>query len=1029
MLQAPSTAKRRRVDEAELKAQRQFCADVTAVLGEAEVARVDLDRLGKASAYNAQTAINIYYDGSYAQIVQSLAPKRPAKPAACLRKAPSWTERYIGSFGAEGWLTSAALGVRVEAGMEVFISRPTSATTNKINTVVRFATREGRELGRFPKDVATHMGVLMDAGIMSFRSHVIFAPSRVRTGENVVLQVRSYLRRGAVDATKTHASSDDLSPARGVFDTTRETQEEQRLRVQRLAILTLFKRMGLQPDVPCAASKGENDMTDVLHMAERDLHSFPGSEEGQEGEEGDGDHEGEVERDQLRALYSRVQKHDVSAPGLPAPSTMTLALRRYQEQALHWLVAREQLDARTEGRMMHPLWESYKFVPEDGEVRNDSNKLDGRSSHTSHEANPTEFYLNPYSGELKLDFPDGNKAMRGGILADEMGLGKTIEILSLIHHTLPPRAPSDVFGRRGSCRTTLIVAPVSLIGQWQSEAARSSEPGTLNVLLYHGTERASSNLKHACLSRSSSAPDIVITSYGSVLSEYLAYRQAPHAAHTGLFSLSFYRVVLDEAHCIKNRLSKTARACYALASERRWALTGTPIVNKLEDLFSLVHFLHVEPWGHYAFWRTFITIPFECRDIIRALDVVQSVLAPLALRRTKDLTDHDGNPIVELPTKTVRQEFVELTREERDIYSVVYARARLTYDKSAETGSIMKNYTKILTQLLRLRQVCCHPALVRVAVPGDALEDTGTESDLIEEDSDLATLIDKFANEDNDEGSEMASKFGTHVMEQIVREAEAECPLCLEEITEGAVATCWHMACKHCFVEAIDYANSKGRVAQCPTCRQPISKQDIYDVVRESRVDEAGIAKQHVFLRRNQKQQSSKVSALLRHLRDLFRQDAQSKAVVFTQFTSFITLIERELTRQRIHHVRFDGSLTQQQRMAVLDEFRREGRQCVLLISLKAGGTGLNLTSASHVYLLDPWWSWSVEAQAIDRIHRLGQAKPVVVTRFIVRNSVEEKMLKVQERKNFIASSIGLSKDEQRQESLHDIQTLFERSD
>src|SRR5690606_3623166 len=150
--------------------------------------------------------------------------------------------------------------------------------------------------------------------------------------------------------------------------------------------------------------------------------------------------------------------------------------------------------------------------------------------------------------------------------------------------------------------------------QWQSEAEKASKEGTLKRMVYYGAED-NCNLQAVCGEGSAApAPDVVITSYGMVLSEYTQIlARKPHPAsgsandkcplQTGLFSLSFLRIILDEAHTIKNRRSKTSRACYALAADHRWVLTGTPIVNRLEDLFSLVRFLGVEPWNNFSFWR------------------------------------------------------------------------------------------------------------------------------------------------------------------------------------------------------------------------------------------------------------------------------------------------------------------------------------------------------------------------------------------------------------------------------------------
>ena len=245
-----------------------------------------------------------------------------------------------------------------------------------------------------------------------------------------------------------------------------------------------------------------------------------------------------------------------------------------------------------------------------------------------------------------------------------MGLGKTIEMLSLVHSLRAPKGTKNP--------TTLVVAPMSIISQWKSEADASSHAGTLKTLIYYGADKAL-DLPHLC--SSPHAPDVIITSYGVVLSEWTSGKSAE-----GIFATEWWRLILDEAHSIKNRLAKTARACYEIKAGRRWVLTGilpltvgqgltvgTPIVNKLEDLFSLVHFLGVEPWSLYSYWRTFITVPFESKDYLRALDVVQTILEPLVLRRTKDMKDSEGNPIVSLPEKVIKKEYLEMSNAEREV--------------------------------------------------------------------------------------------------------------------------------------------------------------------------------------------------------------------------------------------------------------------------------------------------------------------------------------------------------------------------
>jgi DNA repair protein RAD5 len=147
---------------------------------------------------------------------------------------------------------------------------------------------------------------------------------------------------------------------------------------------------------------------------------------------------------------------------------------------------------------------------------------------------------------------------------------------------------------------------------------------------------------------------------------------------------------------------------------------------------------------------------------------------------------------------------------------------------------------------------------------------------------------------------------------------------------------------------------------------------------------------------------SAKTQALLTHLRKNLQTDPKGKTVVFSQFTSFLDLIEPALTRDHIPFLRFDGSMAQKTRATVLAEFTASPKPYVLLLSLRAGGVGLNLTCARNVFMMDPWWSFAVEAQAIDRVHRMGQEGSVKVVRFVVEESIEEKMLRIQERKKFM---------------------------
>ena len=780
----------------------------------------------------------------------------------------------------------------------------------------------------------------------------------------------------------------------------------------------------------------------------------------------------ELEQDQLDSLYKKAQSFDFATPSQHPSDSFVLDLRTYQKQALHWMMSKENDEKVDNGQAsMHPLWEEYRWPEKDVDDKELPN-VEGQRS----------FYVNPYSGELSLDFPTQEQHCLGGILADEMGLGKTIECLSLIHsnkseiakalESAPPastsylpRLPMRNKVEQAPC-TTLVVAPMSLLAQWESEAVKASKPGTLKTLVYYGTEKATNLQNVCCEANAASAPNLVITSYGVVLSEFgqIASNGGDRGSHGGLFSLDFYRIILDEAHYIKNRQSKTAKACYELSARHRWVLTGTPIVNRLEDLFSLVRFLRVEPWSNFSFWKTFITTPFESGNFIRALNVVQTVLEPLVIRRTKDMKTPDGEPLVPLPPRSIDIEEIELSKAEQEVYDYVYTRAKRAFNATMEAGTLLKSYTTIFAQILRLRQSCCHPILVRNKTIATEEEEAAAAADVangLADDMDLQSLIDRFESEESEQD---ANRFGAHVLKQIQDEENHECPLCFEEpMNEPAVTGCWHSACKKCLLDYIEHETDKHRLPLCFNCREPINRRDIFEIIHHD--DEAELRRQpkrataksrnffavegsdsdslddlyksspptsldnktpvkessapaattRISLRRVGANGSAKIAALVSHLKRLRKAAPGIKSVVFSQFTSFLDLIEPALSREGISFLRFDGAMNQKARAAVLAEFAADSSLdskatskgsksgvTVLLLSLRAGGVGLNLTVAKRVFMMDPWWSFAVEAQAIDRVHRMGQDQEVKVVRFIARESIEKRMLKVQERKKFM---------------------------
>lgn len=1073
-------------------ANREDAFDVdtfVAIVG-AEVPDDAIRSLQSVHGNNLEMAINAYFDGSWKakQVMPSVGSKqqksldmeteggssvkktlpKTARPArnASLESMPN--QRYIGALGVAGWTTRSGTGV-LRPGDSVKIQRERQKAPQPSgrggrgrqpmrktqDVIVRFTSDDGTEIGRLEKESALWIGALIDQKVCHFEGNCIFAPEKIRINETVYLQLRCFLLRPIFEAGTLLKPSDNNRQT-GLFEA-KETAEERDLRLRQIALVKLFQEINLQPSTinETTAKHKREGILQAAEMAEKYDHqdeekrkssqdaanggSSPPSEENEEGEE--------LEQDQLDALYKKAQSFDFDTPEAQPAATFAMDLRKYQKQALHWMLNKEtrEVDEHKQ-QSMHPLWEEYTWPQKDAED-NDLPAIEGQQS----------FYVNPYSGELSLDFPVQEQTCLGGVLADEMGLGKTIEMLALIHSHKSPehegaledvatpvdavsnlaRQPMSSSTIKRAPATTLVVAPMSLLAQWASETEKASRSGTLKVLVYYGNEKGANLQTICCGPNIGSAPNVIITSYGVVLSEFNAVANGlsgNRAASSGLFGVEYWRVILDEAHMIKNRQSKTAKACYEIAATHRWTLTGTPIVNRLEDLFSLVRFLRVEPWNNFSFWKTFITAPFEKGEFVRALDVVQTVLEPLVMRRTKDMKTPDGEALVPLPPRAINVEKVKLSDAERDVYEHIFWRAKKTFNANMEAGTVMKSYTTIFAQILRLRQTCCHPILTRNKTIVAEEEDAASAVDIangLADDMDLGALLERF---EADEGEQDASKFGAHVLKQIQDESETECPICSEEpMEEHCVTGCWHSACKKCLLDYIEHQVGKGELPRCFNCREPINARDVFEVIKhdddDDQPDQSDLLtaamvvedeedlysstqikaqgtgekpKPRISLRRVNQLSSAKINALLTQLKRIKRAEPTTKSVVFSQFTSFLDLLAPALTGAGIAWLRFDGSMSQKERAKVLTEFANRTNFTVLFLSLRAGGVGLNLTCAKRVFMMDPWWSFAVEAQAIDRVHRMGQTEEVTVTRYIVEGSIEEKMLKVQERKKFL---------------------------
>lgn len=752
------------------------------------------------------------------------------------------------------------------------------------------------------------------------------------------------------------------------------------------------------------------DLTDDGHGVKRELETSEDDEDGNPSKKQRiplTEMDPTIDR-HLERMFNTLSKKEVREQ--EAPSTLKLSLRPYQKQALAWMMDREQEEEVNKDPFgakdkLPPGWKEYETTA-------------GRKYY-HHAATGRSTWERPGRGDI---ITSDKVYVRGGILADDMGMGKTVEILSLIlTNRYEPRGdkgpcfdyqehvtmltPHDFV----PCKATLIICPLSVLHQWLNEIKNHTEEDLLSVYVYHGTNR---NRDPKYLAEH----DVVLTTYATLAAEMppdgskQLKRQPKQEPTRTLLAVPWFRVILDEAHTIKDRNTRTAKAAFALQAERRWAVTGTPIQNKLDDVFSLLHFLRVDPFGEYAWWSRVIMKPIKNKEETGFIRL-QAVLESILLRRTKDQKVDDGGAIIALPPRNVRLRAVTFTGEEEQFYQQLWSLSKNQFNDFVESGKLLENYAHILELLLKLRQACDHPFLV-------AKHKFADRADTVPNLKGIAALL--------AQDPSMVHRLGAIIAQGIDYDDE-ECAICLETMEDHAFVTpCGHVFCRGCIQHFAGDPN-----APCPICRREIASnllpvpKRVHDKTPPSSPSRQDAKEDKKAELESKWKSSTKIDALMQEL-ELLQQEEGIKSIVFSQWTSMLDLCEIPLKRAGIKFVRLDGSMAHYQREKAVSTFNNDPSVTVFLISMKAGGLGLNLVSASHVFLLDPWWNPATEDQAIDRVHRLGQTKPVHVTRFVIAGSIEERILELQDRKKTIAQgALGMNNKELRQIRIDELRLLF----
>ncbi|KAG6536821.1 hypothetical protein ZIOFF_001890 [Zingiber officinale] len=588
---------------------------------------------------------------------------------------------------------------------------------------------------------------------------------------------------------------------------------------------------------------------------------------------------------------------------------------------------------------------------------------------------------------------------------------------------------------------TLVVCPASVLRQWAQELdEKVPESAKLSVLIYHGGTRTKDPMELT-------EYHVVLTTYSIVTHEVPTHllpsddekdeltcnkkrkavpkkgnkqkrkgqrkKNSQHDIGSGPLSrVRWFRIILDEVQIIKNFRTQMSRSCSGLRAKRRWCLSGTPMQNSIDDLYSYFRFLKYDPYTDYSSFCTSIKYPIST-NASSGYKKLQAVFKAILLRRTKG-TLINGEPILKLPPKSIFLEKLDFSQEERQFYLQLEADSREQFKEYANAGTLKKNYANILLLLLRLRQACDHPILVK----GFHSNTSGKNSMPMEQHLSRKTIV--------------------HLLNQL-ESSLGICDLCSElqllhviisllefavDLAEDAVVTmCGHVFCYQCVSEhltgddnlcpATDCSNTIGYDSffSRDILKRLISDDDTDEASTRYTCDPESVTHGHYI--------SSKTKAVLDILMSISGSNTKivdnlanstnfkpnqlnlnpkvpEKVLIFSQWNGMLDLLEFSLDKYFIQYRRLDGTMSLTSRDKAVKDFNSDPEVTVMLMSLKAGSLGLNMVVARHVILLDLWWNPTTEEQAIDRVHRIGQTHPVKVSRITIKDTVEDRILALQ---------------------------------
>ncbi|KAK9467130.1 SNF2 family N-terminal domain-containing protein [Lipomyces arxii] len=679
------------------------------------------------------------------------------------------------------------------------------------------------------------------------------------------------------------------------------------------------------------------------------------------------------DRGMSTARYGHTEETLKQLPKAIQPTRVSTKMLDYQLQGLGWLIQHE-----------HPQLSKKRNSPTQFWVHNGGDRY--WNSLTSMSARDPELFS-------------------GGVLADDMGLGKTIQLISLIS-TDPKDAVESSLIKADTTPTeyvgkpTLILCPVGLMSNWSGQiAAHVDSEHKMKVLVFHGQG------KHPDVNFANY--DVVITSYGGVTKEQrelemLEDPEKPNPRNRTpknmrLIGNVWRRVILDEAHIIRNPRTKIALGVARINAYSRWALTGTPIVNSLSDLYSLVRFFNMSGGlAEKVVFDRVITHGFNIKNG-GSETRLQALMMSICLRRLKSM---DKIVNLNLPPLNEYMHTIKWTVAERVVYDVMEREAQgvMQSYRNASGSEGSKRYIFLLEALLRLRQVCNYKGLCGKRLKGIA---------------DIASKEVVEATCDN--------IMALQLLLQTALENDEECPICYERLHNPRITLCKHVFGLECIEEVIKVHGS------CPMCRAEL--KDTRSLIAPADEDRNEVTVEDG--------SSSKIEAIMKiitttHQANMDSNDAPVKTLLFSQWTSFLNVIENRLIMLGIGYTRIDGKMSVPERDSSIVKLNTNKKVTVMLASLAVSSTGLNLVAASQVIMSDLWWNTAQERQAIDRCYRLGQTRPVNVFRLVMENSIEQRVIDIQASKVEIverALNDGVKTVKSKEARLADIERLLTSTD